>query len=255
MTERLLRDASAMQSVFEEGFRAELAFTVDDEIIRGTGAGQCLGPPQLPALVSVAKESGQAADTVVAENIIKMWSRLLPRAKAGAVVHQPGDRAAAPGDADRDRAPRANSSTCRRAGSPGRRSARSTVGRSRSWSSAPRRATSVTSSSRTSRMGYKLVTKDGVQSTSRSTSASPQRAHVPLDSRASAAPEAQERADPVQGRQHALRSRHARRALSGPNSGDLTMSTGLQMQRSHLEVGINAVADAFAALCIPTSCR
>ena len=84
MTERLLRDAPAMQSVFEEGFRAENAFTIDDEIIRGNGAGQCLGWLNSPALVSQAKESGQTADTVVAENIINMWGRLLPRAKARA---------------------------------------------------------------------------------------------------------------------------------------------------------------------------
>jgi HK97 family phage major capsid protein len=81
MTERLLADAPAMQSVFEEGFKAEFAFVVDDEIIRGTGAGQCMGILNATCTVSQAKESGQVADTVVAENIINMWSRLLPRSK------------------------------------------------------------------------------------------------------------------------------------------------------------------------------
>jgi HK97 family phage major capsid protein len=85
MTERLLQDAPAMQSVFEEGFRAEFAFVVDDEIVRGNGAGQCLGLLNSLALVTVSKETGQAADTVQAENIQKLWARLLPRAKAGAV--------------------------------------------------------------------------------------------------------------------------------------------------------------------------
>ena len=84
MSERLLDDTTAMASVLQESFGTEFAFVVDDEIVRGTGAGQCLGVLNSPALVTVAKETGQAADTVVAENITKMWSRLLPRAKATA---------------------------------------------------------------------------------------------------------------------------------------------------------------------------
>ncbi len=84
MTERLLQDAPAMASVFEEGFRAEFAFVIDDEIIRGTGAGQCLGIKNAGATVSQAKESGQLAATVIAENIINMWSRLTPRSKSRA---------------------------------------------------------------------------------------------------------------------------------------------------------------------------
>jgi HK97 family phage major capsid protein len=84
VSERLLDDTTALGSVLSESFSTEFDFVVDDEIIRGTGAGQCLGVLNSPALVSVAKESGQVADTVVAENIIKMWSRLLPRAKASA---------------------------------------------------------------------------------------------------------------------------------------------------------------------------
>ena len=84
MTERLLRDAPAMQSVFSDAFVSEMAFTIDDEIIRGTGAGQILGLKNSPALVTVPKETGQLAATVVVENIQKMWGRLLPRAKPGA---------------------------------------------------------------------------------------------------------------------------------------------------------------------------
>src|SRR5678815_5119134 len=62
MTERLLRDAPAMADVFQKGYRAEIGFVTDDEIVRGTGAGQILGWVNSPALVSVAKESGQVAD-------------------------------------------------------------------------------------------------------------------------------------------------------------------------------------------------
>ena len=82
LTERLLQDAPAMASVFQEAFRDEFGFVLDDEIFRGTGAGQCLGILNAPVTVSVAKETGQLADTVVAENISNMWARILPRSKA-----------------------------------------------------------------------------------------------------------------------------------------------------------------------------
>lgn len=92
MTERLLADAGAMQSVFNEAFTDEFAFKLDDEIFRGNGVGQCLGiqshvySSTTPgSTVSVAKETAQAADTIVAENIIKMWAAVLPRAKANGV--------------------------------------------------------------------------------------------------------------------------------------------------------------------------
>lgn len=83
-TDRLLRDATALQAVAEDGFSSEFAFKMDDEIYRGTGAGQSLGVLNAGCLVTVTKESGQANDTVKAENIIKMYSRMLPRFIGGA---------------------------------------------------------------------------------------------------------------------------------------------------------------------------
>jgi HK97 family phage major capsid protein len=73
MTERLMADAPAMGSVFQEAFRDEFAFVLDDEIVRGTGVGQCMGILNAGCLVTVSKETGQAADCVVAENIQKMF--------------------------------------------------------------------------------------------------------------------------------------------------------------------------------------
>lgn len=57
-------------------FSDEFAFKLDDGIVNGTGAGQLLGILKAPALVTVAKEAGQIADTIVAENIVTMFSRL-----------------------------------------------------------------------------------------------------------------------------------------------------------------------------------
>lgn len=82
LTDRLMQDASAMEGVFSEAFRDEMGFVLDDEIFRGHGAGQCLGILNAPCTVTQAKEGGQAADTVNASNISKMWARILPRSKA-----------------------------------------------------------------------------------------------------------------------------------------------------------------------------
>ena len=84
-TERLLRDATALESFITDAFTEEFAFMVDDEIIRGTGVGQCLGILNSPALVAVTKENGQAANSVLAENIMKMWSRMWARSRPNAV--------------------------------------------------------------------------------------------------------------------------------------------------------------------------
>ena len=85
LTDELMDDAPALQSFVMQGFVDEFAFQIDDAIIRGTGAGMPLGVLNGGSLVSVTQESGQPADTLYYENVIKMWSRLLPTAKPGAV--------------------------------------------------------------------------------------------------------------------------------------------------------------------------
>ena len=54
-------------------------------IYNGTGAGQPLGIMNGASLVTVTPEAGQAAATVVAENIFKMWARMWGRSRANAV--------------------------------------------------------------------------------------------------------------------------------------------------------------------------
>ncbi len=83
-TDRVLRDATLLESIATKAFTSEFAFRLDDEICRGTGAGQCLGIFGNAPTVSVAKETNQGAATVVYENIIKMHARLLARCMSGA---------------------------------------------------------------------------------------------------------------------------------------------------------------------------
>ena len=77
-TDELLEDAAALEGFIRTAFPGEFGFLLDDSIINGTGAGQPLGILNAGCLVSVAKESGQKADTTVAENVINMYSRMFP---------------------------------------------------------------------------------------------------------------------------------------------------------------------------------
>ncbi len=84
-TDELLRDAQALESVILTAFPEEFNFKIDDAILRGTGAGMPQGILNSAALVTVAAESGQGADTVEPENIVKMWSRMWGRSRSNAV--------------------------------------------------------------------------------------------------------------------------------------------------------------------------
>ena len=74
-TDEMLADAAQLEAVIREGFTSEFGFQVDDAMINGTGAGQPLGVLNSGSLVTVSKETGQKAATVMAENIVKMYSR------------------------------------------------------------------------------------------------------------------------------------------------------------------------------------
>jgi HK97 family phage major capsid protein len=84
-TDELLQDASALEGVIRQGFVSEFGFLLDDAIVNGTGAGQPLGILNAGCLVSVSKETGQKAATVVAENVINMYSRLFAQSRPNAV--------------------------------------------------------------------------------------------------------------------------------------------------------------------------
>ena len=77
--------AIALEALLSRLFGEALAFFEDDAFIAGVGGGQPQGILSADALVSVAKETGQAAQTILAENIDKMWSRLLTSSQNRAV--------------------------------------------------------------------------------------------------------------------------------------------------------------------------
>lgn len=77
-TEELLEDAPRMNARLTTQAARALNWKGSSAIFDGTGAGQPLGWMNAPALVTVAKEASQAADTVLSENVTKMFSRMMP---------------------------------------------------------------------------------------------------------------------------------------------------------------------------------
>jgi HK97 family phage major capsid protein len=67
------------------GASEELDFMVNDDVLNGANAAGASGILQSGALVTVSKETTQAAATVVYKNLVKMWQRLHPRSRANAV--------------------------------------------------------------------------------------------------------------------------------------------------------------------------
>ncbi|GAG44989.1 unnamed protein product, partial [marine sediment metagenome] len=81
-TDEVLQDTVALEGIVRQAFAEDFAWMVDDAIYNGLGGFQPLGVMASGALVSVGAEVGQAADTIVTENIINMYSRRLGPAGA-----------------------------------------------------------------------------------------------------------------------------------------------------------------------------
>lgn len=77
----------SLESFIGEAFPQALNWFEDIAFTRGTGVGEPLGwnTAGNAAAVSVAKETGQAAATIVWENLVKMWARMLPASYGNAV--------------------------------------------------------------------------------------------------------------------------------------------------------------------------
>lgn len=84
-TDELLQDAAALGMVVTKAFGEELGFKMDDAVINGDGAGKPQGILNANCLISVAKEAGQAANTILFQNTLKMWFRLHAMSRKNAV--------------------------------------------------------------------------------------------------------------------------------------------------------------------------
>ncbi|HEX6968900.1 MAG TPA: phage major capsid protein [Micromonosporaceae bacterium] len=75
----------SFQAFLDQLFPEAVGFYEDDAFLNGTGVGEPLGFLNSSAVVSVDKESGQPADTIVWQNLVKMYSRMLPSSLMRAV--------------------------------------------------------------------------------------------------------------------------------------------------------------------------
>lgn len=75
-TEELISDAPMLEYNAKRAFQSEISFKVDTAILSGSGAGMPQGILTCPALITVAKEVGQAAATITSKNVDDMWARL-----------------------------------------------------------------------------------------------------------------------------------------------------------------------------------
>jgi HK97 family phage major capsid protein len=78
-TDELLKDSTALGQVASTAFAEEFGFKLDDSVVRGSGAGQPRGVLGHSGTVSVAKETGQAAASILGENVKKMYARMSPQ--------------------------------------------------------------------------------------------------------------------------------------------------------------------------------
>jgi HK97 family phage major capsid protein len=83
----LLDDAPAFRAWFQKSFPGAITWFEDLAFLAGNGVGQPLGALHTgaSAAISVAKETGQGAATIVLENILKMYARMLPTSLGSAV--------------------------------------------------------------------------------------------------------------------------------------------------------------------------
>lgn len=80
-TEELEADGTAMGAIAMDAFADELNFEVEQAFFEGDGVGKPKGALTSAAAVTVSKELGQDAATVVYENVSKMWARCWARSR------------------------------------------------------------------------------------------------------------------------------------------------------------------------------
>lgn len=76
-TYELDNDSNFISQLYTKAFALAIQRELESAIISGNGVGKPFGLLKGGALISVAKQSGQAADTVAWENIVSMYNRAL----------------------------------------------------------------------------------------------------------------------------------------------------------------------------------
>jgi HK97 family phage major capsid protein len=86
LTNELLQDSTpSAEAIVTRLFSEALAFFRDESFIHGTGVAQPLGVMNSPCKIAVDPEDGQAANSVVFSNLVKMFERLPDESKDRAI--------------------------------------------------------------------------------------------------------------------------------------------------------------------------
>jgi len=76
-SDEILEDSwVSMEPLLRNAFTDGLSYVLDNVFLNGDGAGKPMGILNAPCLISVAIETGQPANTILFENIVKMYARL-----------------------------------------------------------------------------------------------------------------------------------------------------------------------------------
>jgi HK97 family phage major capsid protein len=86
-TYELEQDANFTGNLFMRAFQLAIQRKLEGDIVAGDGAAGMLGITKSGALVSIDKESGQAADTILWKNISKMYNRSLNKSTSAWLMH------------------------------------------------------------------------------------------------------------------------------------------------------------------------
>ena len=78
----MMRNVTFMGQEVRQLFGEEFAFKGQDLAIRGTGAGEAMGVLNSGCLVSIPKETGQKAKTILTQNLSNMWARFRGKSPA-----------------------------------------------------------------------------------------------------------------------------------------------------------------------------
>jgi HK97 family phage major capsid protein len=85
VTDELLDDTNALSTYLPDKIATSIRWKTNESILFGSGTGVPVGCMSNATTVTVAKETGQAAQTLLAQNLAKMISRLPPASFAKAV--------------------------------------------------------------------------------------------------------------------------------------------------------------------------
>jgi len=93
VSDELLEDATGLDTYLRRKVGDVFDFDISLKIVQGSGAGEPLGIFNSPSLLVVEAEDAQVADTIITENLLRMWSGLHPGCAKNAVwVASPSTR-------------------------------------------------------------------------------------------------------------------------------------------------------------------